>query len=189
MYMLSHNASYEDIQYEFKHSGETIHRHIKSIFKIIPNLTCRFVKPTVATETHWKISTDPRFYPYFKVNHLRHSTYQPYTHLSLYIANIHTSLFQNCLGAIDGTHIPITISQDKQAPYGNRKGTLSQNIMLACDFDLNFTFISSGWESSATDARVLRSALLRGFRVPEGKFSLLMVATLTLHHSLLLIVV
>ncbi len=42
--------------------------------------------------------------------------------------------------------------------------------MLACDFDLNFTFISSGWEGSATDARVLRSALLRGFCVPEGKF-------------------
>src|SRR6266498_4792236 len=44
--------------------------------------------------------------------------------------------------------------------------------MLACDFDLNFTFISSGWEGSATDARVLRYALLRGFRVPEGKFFL-----------------
>jgi hypothetical protein len=25
MFMLSHNASYEDLQYEFKHSGETIH--------------------------------------------------------------------------------------------------------------------------------------------------------------------
>lgn len=40
--------------------------------------------------------------------------------------------------------------------------------MLACDFDLNFTFISCGWEGSATDARVLRSALLGGFRVLEG---------------------
>ena len=44
--------------------------------------------------------------------------------------------------------------------------------MLACDFDLNFTFISSGWEGSATDVRVLRSTLLRGFRVPEGIFFL-----------------
>jgi hypothetical protein len=32
LFMLSHNASYEDLQYEFKHSGETIHRHIKAIF-------------------------------------------------------------------------------------------------------------------------------------------------------------
>jgi hypothetical protein len=44
--------------------------------------------------------------------------------------------------------------------------------MLACDFDLNFTFISCGWEGSATDARVLRSAMLGGFHVPEGKFFL-----------------
>jgi hypothetical protein len=44
--------------------------------------------------------------------------------------------------------------------------------MLACDFDLNFTSISCGWEGSVTDARVLRSAILGGFRVPEGKFFL-----------------
>ncbi|KAM0914274.1 hypothetical protein ACQ4PT_011492 [Festuca glaucescens] len=44
--------------------------------------------------------------------------------------------------------------------------------MVVCDFDLNFTFISCGWEGSATDARVLRSAIRKGFRVPEGKFYL-----------------
>lgn len=79
---------------------------------------------------------------------------------------------QNCIGAIDGTHVPITISEDKAAPFRNRKGTLSQNVMVACDFDLNFTFISCGWEGSATDARVLRSAMNSGFQVPQGKFYL-----------------
>ncbi|KAF0924788.1 hypothetical protein E2562_014895, partial [Oryza meyeriana var. granulata] len=64
----------------------------------------------------------------------------------------------NCIGAIDGTHSPIIINGEKAAPYRNRKGTLSQNVMVACDFDLNFTFISCGWEGSATDVRVLRSA-------------------------------
>ena len=44
--------------------------------------------------------------------------------------------------------------------------------MVACDFDLNFTFISSGWEGSATDSRVLRSAMSKGFQVPLGKFYL-----------------
>jgi hypothetical protein len=44
--------------------------------------------------------------------------------------------------------------------------------MLACDFDLNFTFISCGWEGSATDARVLQSAMLGGFCVSEGKIFL-----------------
>ncbi|TVU21934.1 hypothetical protein EJB05_31605, partial [Eragrostis curvula] len=134
MFMLSHNSSYEDIQYEFKH-----------IFDTIPKLIYRFFRPPVATEPHWKISKDPRFFPYFK----------------------------NFIGAIDGTHVPITIAQAKQAPYRNRKGTLSQNVMLACDFDLNFTIIYSGWEGSSTEARVLRSALLAGFCVPEGKFYLI----------------
>jgi hypothetical protein len=44
--------------------------------------------------------------------------------------------------------------------------------MVACDFDLNVTFISSGWEGSATDARVLRAAMNSGFQVPLGKFYL-----------------
>ncbi|WVZ71713.1 hypothetical protein U9M48_020265 [Paspalum notatum var. saurae] len=145
LFMLSHNTSYEDLQHEFKHSGETIHRHIQSVFSVIPALLYRFVKPTTGIETHWKISTDEKFFPYF----------------------------QNCLGAIDGAHVPITISAEKQqAPYRNRKGTLSQNVMLVCDFDFNFMFISSGWEGSATDARVLRSALFGDFNVPEGKYYL-----------------
>jgi hypothetical protein len=44
--------------------------------------------------------------------------------------------------------------------------------MLACDFDLNVTFISSGWEGSTTDSRVLRSAMSKGFKVPPGKLYL-----------------
>ena len=79
---------------------------------------------------------------------------------------------QNCIGAIDGTHVPISISSDKAAPFRNRKGTLTQNVMVACDFDLNITFISTGWEGSAMDARVLRSAINNGFQVPPGKFYL-----------------
>ena len=33
-------------------------------------------------------------------------------------------------------------------------------------------FVSSGWEGSATDSRVLRSAMSKGFEVPPGKFYL-----------------
>jgi len=44
--------------------------------------------------------------------------------------------------------------------------------MIACDFDLNIIFISTGWKGSATDARVLRSEMNNGFHVPPGKFYL-----------------
>lgn len=69
MYMLSHNASYQDMQYEFKHSGATIHLHIRAFFDIVPTLTHRFIKPPLANQTHSKITSNPRFYPYFKVQY------------------------------------------------------------------------------------------------------------------------
>jgi hypothetical protein len=144
MFMLAYNASTDRLKKEFQHSGETIHRKITEVFDIIPTLTQRFVKLPNVDHTHVKIASDPRFMPFF----------------------------QNCIGAIDGTHVPITIAQERAAPFRNRKGTLSQNVMCACNFDLNFTFISCGWEGSASDAGVLRSALSKGFHVPEGKFYL-----------------
>ena len=67
MYMLSHNASFEDLQLEFQHSGWTFHEYIKGFFDIIPLLASRFLKPPSIDGPHQKISTDPRFYPYFKV--------------------------------------------------------------------------------------------------------------------------
>ncbi|RLN29183.1 uncharacterized protein C2845_PM05G30760 [Panicum miliaceum] len=144
MFMLSHNASTERLKKKFQHSGETIHRKITEVFDIIPALTHRFVKLPNVNQTHVKIASDPRY----------------------------MSFFQNCIGAIDGTHVPITISEESAPPLRNRKGILSQNVMCACDFDLKFTFISCGWEGSASDAGVLRSARSKGFHVPEGKFYL-----------------
>src|SRR6266508_4379385 len=55
------------------------------------------------------------------------------------------------------------------------KGQLSQSVMVVCDFDLNITYVSVGWEGSATDARVLRFAMnkpIGKFEVPLGKFFL-----------------
>ena len=70
------------------------------------------------------------------------------------------------------THIPMILSLDQQEPYRNRKQTLSQNVMLACDFDLKFIHVHTGWEGSASDARVLQDAFNHGLEVPPGKFFL-----------------
>jgi hypothetical protein len=78
----------------------------------------------------------------------------------------------NCIGAIDRTHIPITFSEERAPPFRNKKGTLSQNVMLVCYFDLIFTFISCWWEGSASDDGVLQSALRKGFTVLDGKYYL-----------------
>ena len=78
------------------------------------------------------------------------------------------------MGAIDGTHIPVTVDVDTQAPYRDRKGNLSQNVMGVCSFDHKFQYVLAGWEGSATYSRVLASALSRSDQlvVPLGMSSI-----------------
>jgi hypothetical protein len=63
--------------------------------------------------------------------------------------------FKDCLGALDGTHISIHVPLEDQARYRSRKGTLSQNVLAVCDFNMRFVYILAGWEGSAHDGRVL----------------------------------
>jgi hypothetical protein len=67
LYMLSHNASYEDLQLAFQHSASTFHDYINEFFDIIPVLATRFVRPRYIDEPHPKIAMDGRFFPYFEV--------------------------------------------------------------------------------------------------------------------------
>ena len=80
--------------------------------------------------------------------------------------------FRGCLGAIDGSHMPLSPPAALQSLYRNRKGFLSQNCLFICNFDMVFTYILTGWEGSATDSRVWADALAKGFSVPEGFYYL-----------------
>ena len=55
-YMISHNASNDRLKKAFQHSGETVQRHIRAVFNIIPTLTYRFVKLPTSNQTHPKIA-------------------------------------------------------------------------------------------------------------------------------------
>jgi hypothetical protein len=46
------------------------------------------------------------------------------------------AILQNCIGAIDGTHVPVKIFSSKQITYIDRKGTHTHNIMAVCDFNV-----------------------------------------------------
>ncbi|XP_068334593.1 uncharacterized protein [Pyrus communis] len=97
------------------------------------------VQPGFTVPTKIKEST--RFYPYFK----------------------------DCVGAIDGTHIPAMVSGPEVASYRYRHGKISQNVLAAYNFDLEFIYILSGWESSAYDSKLLHDVVSRrnGLKVPE----------------------
>ncbi|KAL5130925.1 hypothetical protein HKD37_12G033907 [Glycine soja] len=71
------------------------------------------------------------------------------------------AVMKRCIGALDGTHIPVTVSPDERPRYRNRKGDVSTNVLAACGPDLRFIYVLPGWEGSAGDSRVLRDALRR----------------------------
>ena len=81
---------------------------------------------------------------------------------------------QECIGTIDGTHVPVHVPLEMQGPFRNKKGTLSQNVMAACGFNLNFQYVHPGWEGSTTDAHVLQSSLNHTdpLHVPQGNYRL-----------------
>ncbi|CAL2266373.1 unnamed protein product [Prunus armeniaca] len=89
-----------------------------------------------------KIRESTRFYPYFK----------------------------DCIRAIDETHIPTIVRVRDVNNYRNRHGNISQNVLAACNFDLEFMYVLSGWEGSAHNSKVLSDALSRrnGLKVPQG---------------------
>jgi hypothetical protein len=68
MYMLSHNASFEALQLQFGHSNDSYHHIMKHFFNVVvPILSNRFLKLPNPNEVPYKIQSDSRFYPYFKV--------------------------------------------------------------------------------------------------------------------------
>ncbi|KAF7841636.1 protein ALP1-like [Senna tora] len=83
-------------------------------------------------------------------------------------------LFKNCLGALDGIHIKIRVHKNDQTRFRNRKGDVTVNILGVCSQDEQFIYVLSGWEGSAADGRVLKSALNRprGFKVPADRYYL-----------------
>ncbi|KAK8939128.1 hypothetical protein KSP39_PZI004692 [Platanthera zijinensis] len=80
--------------------------------------------------------------------------------------------FKDCVGAIDGTHIDVTVPVIDQGKYRNRKQAITTNVLGVCDANMKFIYVLPGWEGSSSDSRVLRNALVREdrFEVPVGKY-------------------
>ena len=67
--------------------------------------------------------------------------------------------FSNCIGAIDGTHVPCMVPKNLFMQHLSRKGRTTQNVMVACDFDMRFTSVLSGWPGLVHDMRPFNDAL------------------------------
>jgi hypothetical protein len=62
------------------------------------------------------------------------------------------------MGAIDGTHIPVSMPMSQPVPYYNRKGFKSIILQAICDHTGLFMDIFAAFPGSAHDARVLSNS-------------------------------
>ncbi|KIK74812.1 hypothetical protein PAXRUDRAFT_54340, partial [Paxillus rubicundulus Ve08.2h10] len=91
-----------------------------------------------------KICTNPHFWPFFK----------------------------DTIGTLDASHIHAAPSAQQRGMYQNCKGFVLQNCLFACNFNLLFTYTLTGWEGSATDARIYQDARTKDLHIPNGKYIL-----------------
>ncbi|KAB2606497.1 hypothetical protein D8674_006214 [Pyrus ussuriensis x Pyrus communis] len=141
LHMLGHGVKNRLAQERFQHSGETVSRYFGAMLDIVCKMAIDIIKPMDLEfrGIPQEIRRDTRYMPYFK----------------------------DCIGAIDGVHVKASIPPSDQVPYIGRKGIPTQNVMVACNFDMQFTFACAGWEGTAHDTRVFLSVL----RNPNLNFS------------------
>ena len=68
--------------------------------------------------------------------------------------------YPQCLGAIDGSYIPISAPELNHTDYYNRKGWYSMTVQAIVDHDYVFRDICVGWAGSVHDARVFANSLI-----------------------------
>jgi hypothetical protein len=67
--------------------------------------------------------------------------------------------FKDCIGALDGTHIRVSLSPEQQVRYIGKTGIPTQNVLAVCDFDMCFTYVATGQPGAMHDTSVLYNAI------------------------------
>jgi hypothetical protein len=116
----------------FERSLETVSRKFDKVLECVVRLGADIIR-----------HKDPEFNTVHQ--RLRSARFAPY--------------FDNCIGAIDGTHVPVTVPTDKVVQYTTRNGFITQNVLAICDFNMRFTFVVAGWPGSVHDMRVFKDAI------------------------------
>lgn len=117
LYIVGEGASNRAVQEIFQYSEGTVSHIFHEVLSFLLHLHTEIINlPTKDDAIHPRIAEDSKYFPYF----------------------------QDCLGELDGTHIPTHVSSINGAAYRNRKDVLSQNVLGVCTMDLQFYYILTG---------------------------------------------
>ncbi|KAF0727134.1 hypothetical protein Ae201684P_019903 [Aphanomyces euteiches] len=80
-------------------------------------------------------------------------------------------MFGRCLGALDGTHVPIIVPQTMESRFRNRKADITTNVLGVVDEMARFISVFAGAEGCASDGYVYNHVNWEA-NVPDGYFYL-----------------
>ncbi|XP_074361965.1 uncharacterized protein LOC141702160 [Apium graveolens] len=104
--IIGHNDHYCNVWMRFNRSHFATSINFNKVLKVLNTIAPQMMVKPEGVSP--KISGSTRFYPYFK----------------------------DCVGAIDGTHIPAMVRGREVSSYRNRHEINFQNVLAACNFDL-----------------------------------------------------
>jgi hypothetical protein len=126
----------------------SIKSHYKNVFSHSTKTVSRKFNDVLDSVTHLAVQV-------IKLKDLQFRTIHPRLQELRFLPH-----FKDCIGAIDGSHILVTVPLSEQLKYIGRHGYASQNIMAIRDFDMRFTFVVTGWPRSTHDTHILNDTLL-----------------------------
>ena len=103
LWMVGAPQSVRQAEDRLERSLGTVHTNFYKVLKCLTKLAKDIIKPEDSdfTAIHPRLMS-PRFYPFFK----------------------------DCIGAIDGTHVPCVVPSHKVIQHMCRKGMTTQNVLL-----------------------------------------------------------
>ncbi|GAV90502.1 LOW QUALITY PROTEIN: DDE_4 domain-containing protein, partial [Cephalotus follicularis] len=136
LYIVGKHFDQRSICARFQHSLESVN-HVRRVVRAVAKLGKHLMRPSNDDDLPHHIKFNEKGYPWFK----------------------------DCVGAIEGTHVSAWVLAKKKN-FRGRKFTVTQNVLCACNFNIEFTFVYSGWEGTANDSRVFLDAVTH----PEVNF-------------------
>jgi hypothetical protein len=151
----SQSQSQRTVCDRLQRSTATISKYCHRVCRALCRLGKTIIQPCSTNIPHPYVASDTRFYLWFKVIKF----YYVCLFLFVIIQILTIIQFQYCIGAIDGTHLMARVTNHSDVPFQGKSLTPTQNVMCVTNLDLCFTFVCSGWEGSAHDARIFTETI------------------------------